>query len=122
MVAWLLRQDFATATEKDYRVAIKRFYRWKENLERGEHPEYVDWIKTTEKTSNQKLPSDLLDEDDVIQLLETAQNPRDKALIALLWEAALAPVRLSTYKYEKRPTSGAGRWWCREKLEQDASP
>lgn len=90
-MAWVPRQDFAAATEKDYRVAIKRFYRWKENLERGEHPEYVDWIKTTEKISNQKLPSDLLDEDDVIQLLETAQNPRDKAIIALLWEAGSRP-------------------------------
>ncbi|KXA90542.1 hypothetical protein AKJ37_00140 [candidate division MSBL1 archaeon SCGC-AAA259I09] len=62
---------------------MKKFYKW---LNDREYPERVVWIKTTRKNSNSKLPEKLLTEEDIEKLIETAENPRDKAFIALLWE------------------------------------
>lgn len=82
-VAWVNEQDFSDSTKNDYKVILKRFYKW---LNDGEYPKCVDWISTTLKKSNDKLPKNVLVEDDIQDLIEAAENPRDKALIAMLWE------------------------------------
>lgn len=83
IIAWVRERDLADSTKRDYKVVLKKFYKW---LNDGEYPEKVDWIKTTRKNNNHKLPEDLYTEEDVEKLIETAENPRDKAFIALLWE------------------------------------
>ncbi|KXA96730.1 hypothetical protein AKJ37_04570 [candidate division MSBL1 archaeon SCGC-AAA259I09] len=84
VVEWVQgREDIAKATKRDYREALKRFYKW---LNGGEHPERSRWINTTRKRRNRKLPEDLLSEGDVKELLRAAKNTRDRALIAVLWE------------------------------------
>lgn len=83
VMAWVNGRDIAEATKADYRIILKRFYKW---LNGGEYPNCVDWISTTLKKSNSKLPKNMLTEDDIDELLEASKNGRDRALIAVLWE------------------------------------
>ncbi len=84
LIMWIQKKDdISDRTRSDYKVLLKRFYRW---IGGGEYPEKVEWIKPTHNHSNDKLPDDLLTEDDVKKLIKSAKNPRDKAIIAMLWE------------------------------------
>jgi len=84
IILWLKdREDISETTKLDYKIVLKRFYRW---VGDGEYPECVDWINTTDKNSKNKLPEDMLNEEDVLDLIECADNHRDKAFISVLWE------------------------------------
>lgn len=103
IVAWVQGKDLADSTKRDYKVVLKKFYKW---LNGGEYPEKADWIKTTRKNGNSKLPEKLLTEEDIEQLIETAENPRDKAFIALLWETGarigeILPLKVGAFQDRK---------------------
>jgi len=84
IILWLKeRDDINETTKLDYKIVLKRFYRW---IGDGEYPECVEWIKTTDKNNNSKLPEDMLKEEDIIDLIEASKNLRDKAFISILWE------------------------------------
>ena len=55
-------------------------------LNGGEEPLKVRWIKTKLKKHDRKLPEDMLKEEEVELMIDTALNKRDKAIIALLWD------------------------------------
>jgi len=78
-------KDYSVHTKHDYKVIIKRFFRWHRNSE--EYPEEVKWLKTTVKDNNSKLPEELLTEDDVEKLIKAGEHPRDKSLVSLLYES-----------------------------------
>jgi site-specific recombinase XerD len=79
-------EDYTAWTKKDYKVAIKRFYKWLEGD--GEtYPDKVRWIKTTLSRNNKKLPEDLLSKEDIKNLVSNAQHVRDKAMIMVLYES-----------------------------------
>ena len=46
--------------------------------------ETLEWIQIRIPRHEQKIPSDLLVEEDVIQLIESTRNKRDRAFVALL--------------------------------------
>ena len=72
-------------TKHDYKSIFKRFMRWVRHSD--DYPEEVRWIKTTVKNNHHKLPEELLTEEEVQQLIKTSEHPRDKALIAALYES-----------------------------------
>jgi site-specific recombinase XerD/ribosomal protein L40E len=80
------RSGYSPWTKHDYKVALKRFYKW---LKGGneDYPPEVKWIKTTLKAKDEILPEDLLTEEDVMRLVNAADNPRDKAFIITLYES-----------------------------------
>ena len=85
---------YAPQTKLDFKKSIKKFYKW---LNGGEEcPESVKWIKTGRKINNNKLPEELLTEDDVKQMIEAAYNPRDRAIISVLWESGCRAGELLT--------------------------
>jgi len=87
LVEWVHSRDVSEATVNAYEQVIKRFWRWMYDLPRGEHPDMVDWINTTNRNgSNGKLPTDLLTRDDIDALKDACRNDRDRAFIALLYE------------------------------------
>ena len=45
LVAKIEKKDYSDWTKKDYKVALKKFYKWFRDSE--EYPEEVRWIKTT---------------------------------------------------------------------------
>ena len=80
------RSAYSPWTKHDYKVALKRFYRW---LKGGnaEYPEDVKWIKTTLKAQDALLPKDLLTEEEVMRLVDGAHSARNKAFIITLYES-----------------------------------
>ncbi|NYZ78260.1 hypothetical protein H0N96_02550, partial [Candidatus Micrarchaeota archaeon] len=71
-------------TKHFYKVTLKKFYKWLEG-NGEEHPEKVKWIKLGVKNGNRILPEELLTYDEILKMIEVAKNPRDKALIAVLY-------------------------------------
>ncbi|MDP4197934.1 MAG: tyrosine-type recombinase/integrase, partial [Bacteroidota bacterium] len=82
-IAYLEISNLSDWTKHDYKVALKKFYKW---LNGGEEPLIVKWIRTTFKKRDRKLPEDMLTEDEIKQLIDAATNKRDKTIIALLWD------------------------------------
>ncbi len=85
LIAKIRRMNYAESTFCDFKVAIKRFFKWFKGANLGYPPE-VSWIKTTLKKNRYKLPEEMLTEDDVKKIIDACEHPRDKALCALLWE------------------------------------
>lgn len=82
-VAVLEQSDSSEWTKHDYKVTLKKFYRWHFD---DDDPSLTKWIKTRISNSRSKLPDDMLTECEVVELIGAATNKRDKALIALLWD------------------------------------
>jgi len=85
-VARIERSRYSEWTKHDYKAILKKFYRWLKGLQNG-YPEEVSWIKTTMRNNGRKLPEELLTEEDVKRLIDAVEGPRDKALIAVLYES-----------------------------------
>jgi integrase/recombinase XerD len=81
------RLNLSDATKTGFRVATKRFYRWLKDPNDLEYPPEVKWIKTTTKNAHNMLPEDLLTEEEVIALVAAAERPRDKALVAMIYDS-----------------------------------
>jgi integrase/recombinase XerD len=79
------QRNISDWTKHDYKVVLKKFYKWLRGTEG--YPEEVAWLKTNVKNSKHLLPEELLTDDDVKRLAQIADNPRDKALIFVLYES-----------------------------------
>ena len=79
-------KGYSEWTKKDFRVCTKKFYKWLRDTG-DEFPEEVRWIKTSIRKDRKKIPDELLTEGDVMLLVNTATNQRDKALLITLYES-----------------------------------
>ncbi len=84
-------------TKRDYKIILHVFYKWLRKTE--DYPEEVRWIKATNRTTI-KLPEELLTVEEVMKLVDTADNIRDKAFILTLNESGLPPLRLALKRLE----------------------
>lgn len=96
------RSSLSEWTKHDYKVSLKKFYRW---LNGGEEHPATKWIKTTIKKRDRKLPDDMLTQDEVQRIIDAAINKRDKAIIALLWDIGarigeIGNLRIKDVKYD----------------------
>jgi len=80
------RSGYAEWTKHDYRVTLKKFFRWLRHCEDGYPPE-VKWIRTTIQKNRTKMPEELLIPEEVQAMITAATTVRDKALIASLYES-----------------------------------
>ncbi len=96
LVRTVEQKDYSEWTKHDYKAVLKRFYKWLSGDE--EYPESVRWIKTGIKKKNRKLPEELLSPDDVNKMIEIAHHPRDKALVAILYESGCRIGEILTMK------------------------
>lgn len=96
LVAKINKGDRAERTKNDYKVFLKKFYKWLRKTD--EYPEEVKWLKTGVKNNNHKLPEDLLTEEDIGVLIEAANHPRDKAIISTLYESGCRAGELLSLK------------------------
>ena len=85
LIGRIERSNYAENTKKDYKIAIKRFYKWLEGSDE-DYPEKVRWIRTTLKKNRKKL-TNLPSQEDVKKLIQAATSIRDKALISVLYES-----------------------------------
>lgn len=89
VVRWIHDEYDNEHTNQDYRTAFRRFGTYRLKLD--EPPDSLRWIPTTTSNDFNPVPSerDLLVFDDVLDMIDAAQNPRDKAIFALQFEAGL---------------------------------
>ncbi|MFH1840092.1 MAG: site-specific integrase [Nanoarchaeota archaeon] len=86
------REDYSVWTKQNYRVILKKFYKWlkfgDDYKSMREYPPIVSWINTNVKNKDKPRiqASDILTEDEVKKLIDVADHPRDKAFISLLYE------------------------------------
>ena len=86
LVIWINNSGYAPWSKSDAKGWLKRFYRWlRSGLYMGPFPDEVSWIKTRLK-QNELTEPDILTGEEVQRMIETTINPRDKAMIALLYE------------------------------------
>ena len=88
LVRWIHNEYENEHTNQDYRTVLRSFGRYR--LKRDEPPESLEWIPTTTSNDFNPVPSerDLLRwENDVVPMLDACHNPRDRALIAVQFEA-----------------------------------
>ena len=101
------KEDWAEWTKYDYKIAIKKFYRW---LNGGEECSPVArWIPTKISKSNHKLPEDLLTEEEVKKMIEFAPTIRDKAYVITLYETGcrngeMLSLKIKSISFESQGT------------------
>lgn len=113
ILAKLEQTDYAYETKRGFKIVIKKFYRWLRNKEKREnaksdkekeeidesfYPSEVRWIKTTAKIEKQRLPDELLTEEDILKLIQSANKRRDKAFISVLYESGCRIGEIATIK------------------------
>lgn len=82
------KNEWTPHTKHTFKMMIRKFYRWVEGIdEKGVYPERIRWLRCTIKNNHHKLPEELLSEDDIKLLLNNCDKPRDRALIAVLYES-----------------------------------
>lgn len=79
-------QDYSEWTKRDYKVILKRFFKWFCGCE-DEYPPEVRWIKLRGNASNNLEKKDLLTIDDIKTIANSARNLRDKAFIWVYFES-----------------------------------
>lgn len=96
----LEQSDYSIYTKRDYKAVLRRFFRFlgKEEL--------VKDVKTTVRESQRKLPEEILTKSEVRKMIEVADHPRDKAVIAVLYEGGLrigelASVRMKNIEFDE---------------------
>ena len=93
-VAEIEKSDRSTWTKQDYKITIKRFFRW---LNNGKDPETTAWIKS--KSYNKtKLPEELLTEQEIKDMINVSEYVRDKAFIAILYDSGARTSEIANLK------------------------
>jgi len=87
LVEWIHSRDYTEETVYTYKNVIRSFWKWMNPTDDGDVPTEVAWITMNPPNGNgATLPKDLLTKDDIEAQIDAAKNPRDKALISLLYE------------------------------------
>jgi integrase/ribosomal protein L40E len=84
LVVAINSKELSPASKSDFRAVLKLFFKWYKGNDETYPPE-VSWIKTTFKKQH-KLPEELLTEEEVFRIAKAADNPRDRALVLVLYE------------------------------------
>ncbi len=75
-------------TKASVRTVVKQFYKHLSGDDVA-YPREVAWIRSTGPRALRKLPQDLVSEEEVERMLESTSNFRDRAIIALLYDAGI---------------------------------
>ncbi|MCK4635010.1 MAG: tyrosine-type recombinase/integrase [Candidatus Aenigmarchaeota archaeon] len=99
------KEDYTDWTKHDYKVVTKRFYKWLKGNDEV-YPDEVRWIKPRIKSGSHKLPKELLTEDEIKRMVDSADHIRDKALILMLYESGcrigeIASLRIKDVQFDK---------------------
>jgi integrase/recombinase XerD len=103
-ISQLEQSDKGEWLKHDYKVGIKKFYRWYLN---DDDPELTKWIKASISKKNKKLPEDLLTEEDIKKMISCTKKSLEKAIVALLWDIGarigeIGDLRIKHVKFDER--------------------
>ena len=77
---------YSENTVEDYKIAVKRFYRW-QLANDGDVPDVVKWVKKKRSINRNVKPDNMITEGEMAEILEACRNPRDRALFSLLYDS-----------------------------------
>lgn len=92
----LEKSKYAEWTKYCFKVSVRKFFKWIRNT--PDFPEEVKWIKLKQKNFGTKLPEELLTDEEVKRMIARADKPRDRALIAMLYESGCRIYELLTIR------------------------
>lgn len=108
IINWLNNSDYSPWTQADFRITLKVFYKWLEAEKLGltmkeietqrKEPSTITWFSSRVKKKEQKMPEQLLTEEEILLLIKSAPNIRDKAFIATLFESGARISEIGTLK------------------------
>jgi len=78
-------EKYSPWSKRDFKVALRKFYTWLRGMK--EYPPEVAWMKVYTKIRNPRAAEDMLTEEEVKRLIEAAETPQGKALVATLYES-----------------------------------
>ena len=97
IIAKLESSDYKPETKRNAKSVVKGF--WKHAFGQDEfYPEPIRWIKTTTRRKDKLMPDGILSEEDIMKLLDVANNVRDKAIIATLFDSGIRVGELLSMK------------------------
>ncbi|MDE1874400.1 MAG: tyrosine-type recombinase/integrase [Candidatus Micrarchaeota archaeon] len=88
-------QDLAVISKGKLKLTLKNFIRWFHGSD--VYPDIVKWVKIDRQGTN-KLPEEMLTEEDIKKLIEACKNQRDKTIIALMWDTGMRVGELLSLK------------------------
>jgi integrase/ribosomal protein L40E len=99
-VAWINVQPYKSWTKHGLKLALKRLVQYAKHGScdaKTPIPPEVDWIPMrVDERDNRVKPETLLTADEVKALMASAENERDRAMLSIMYEAALRPGELLT--------------------------
>ncbi|MFA5259259.1 MAG: site-specific integrase [Candidatus Pacearchaeota archaeon] len=99
VVAELNQSHYSEETKVCFKIMIRKFYKMLKGIEeKGKYPPEVDWINTTISKNHEKLPEELLTEEEVEKIIRSARTVRDKALLAVIAESGCRVSEIGTMK------------------------
>ncbi|MDE1871215.1 MAG: tyrosine-type recombinase/integrase [Candidatus Micrarchaeota archaeon] len=94
-------KPIATISRGKIKMTLRKFYKFL--LKSSTYPKIVEDIRP-DRVKNALLPTDMLSEADVESLIRQCRNPRDKALLSLLWSGLrvgeLLTIRMNSIRIE----------------------
>ena len=88
VVAQIEQSELAPESKKCFKVMIRKLYRFIRGInERGKYPKEVEWISIAIPRNHNKLPEELLTEEEIKRIIKNCGCLRDKALISSVSES-----------------------------------
>ena len=97
-MAQVENSKYSEQSKHHVRIAVKIVYKHflGEDLY---YPKQVAWIKVGDGRKGKKmLPEDILNENEILRMLEAVRDPRNKAIIALLFDSGIRVGELATMR------------------------
>jgi len=91
-VGLIERMDLAESTKRDYKILIRKFFRWMKK------EDAIEWMKVPTRNDTRKLPEDMLSEEEIEKMINACEHPRDKAMIGCLYESGTRISELGNLK------------------------
>ncbi|MEM3550319.1 MAG: tyrosine-type recombinase/integrase [Candidatus Bathyarchaeia archaeon] len=100
VIAWINGQPYKSSTKEDLKVVVRKLVQYAKCgscARRSPLPPEVAWFSVNRNDKDSRVkPESLLSLDDVRAMINVAENERDKALLSVLFEAALRPGEILT--------------------------
>lgn len=96
LILYLDGKDYSEWTKHGFKILIRKYFRWLRNTE--ELPPEVKWIKLRVNKRNNRLPEELLTEEDIRKMISCTESYRNKAFISMLYESGCRVGEIMTIK------------------------
>lgn len=104
LVIRIQQSTYKPSYKRDLKITLRKLYKFLRNS--LVVPPELQWMKVENKSNVKRLPDEMFTEEDIRALLNAANNPRDKALIAVLYETGcrvgeLLSIRIKHVRFDE---------------------